>query len=159
LVESGHGLVYGAIYGSTARVGLGRFFSFLIYTQSVGLLGRVTSMSQGRYLYTEQRKHRLNAHRHPCLQWDSNPRCQRLSERRQFMPRSHCDREVLPQLNLCVLDRVGSRLDGLISCMAKCLCLSVTQGNRGTGGKVPLILNLCTRLFMNGEPCYFSAFP
>jgi hypothetical protein len=29
-----------SIYGSTALVGLGRFFSFLIYTQSVGLLGR-----------------------------------------------------------------------------------------------------------------------
>jgi hypothetical protein len=28
------------IYGSTALVDLGRFFSFLIYTQSVGLLGR-----------------------------------------------------------------------------------------------------------------------
>jgi hypothetical protein len=29
-----------SIYGSTAFVELGRFFSFLIYTQSVGLLGR-----------------------------------------------------------------------------------------------------------------------
>jgi hypothetical protein len=25
------------------------------------------------------------AHRHPCLEWDSNPRSQRSSERRQFM--------------------------------------------------------------------------
>jgi hypothetical protein len=32
---------------------LGRFFSFLIYTQTVGLLGRGISPSQGRYLHTD----------------------------------------------------------------------------------------------------------
>jgi hypothetical protein len=37
-----------------ALVDLDRFFSFLTYTQSVGLLGRGISPSQGRYLYTEQ---------------------------------------------------------------------------------------------------------
>jgi hypothetical protein len=42
--------------GSTALVGLGRFFSSLIYKQSVGLLGRRISRSQGRYLHTEQHK-------------------------------------------------------------------------------------------------------
>jgi hypothetical protein len=31
-------------------------------------------------LHTEH--HRINAHRHPCHEWDSNPRSQRLSERR-----------------------------------------------------------------------------
>jgi hypothetical protein len=36
------------IYVSTALVDLGRFFSFLIYTQSVGLLGRGISPSRGR---------------------------------------------------------------------------------------------------------------
>jgi hypothetical protein len=39
-------------------VGLGRFFSSLIYTQSVGLLRRVISPSQGRYLHTEHHKYR-----------------------------------------------------------------------------------------------------
>jgi hypothetical protein len=42
--------------------------------------------SQGRYLHTEQHKHRINAHRHSCLEWDSNPPSQRSSELRQFMP-------------------------------------------------------------------------
>jgi hypothetical protein len=42
-------------------VDLGRFF----YIQSVGLLGRGISQSQGRYLDTEQ--HKTNAHRHPLL--------------------------------------------------------------------------------------------
>jgi hypothetical protein len=37
-------------YGSTALVDLGRFFSSLTDTQSVGLLGRVISPSQGHYL-------------------------------------------------------------------------------------------------------------
>jgi hypothetical protein len=32
-------------------------FNFLIYTQSVGLLGRGISQLQGRYLHTEQHKH------------------------------------------------------------------------------------------------------
>jgi hypothetical protein len=40
---------------------LGRFFSFLIYTQSVGPLGQGISPSQGRYLHTEQHKHGINA--------------------------------------------------------------------------------------------------
>jgi hypothetical protein len=61
---------------------LGRFFSFLIlYT-----VGRTPwagiSMWHGRYLHTEQHKHRINAHRHPCHEWDSNPRSQRSSERK-----------------------------------------------------------------------------
>jgi hypothetical protein len=58
-------------YGSTHLLGLDRFCSSLIYTQSVGLLGREISPSQGRYLHAEQHKHRINAHRHPCLEWDS----------------------------------------------------------------------------------------
>jgi hypothetical protein len=36
--------------------------------------------------HTEQQKHRINSHRHPCLKWDSNPRSQCSSVRRQFMP-------------------------------------------------------------------------
>jgi hypothetical protein len=55
------------------------------YTQSVGILGRGISLSQGRYLHTEQHKHRINAHRHPCLDWDSNTRSQCSSWRRRFM--------------------------------------------------------------------------
>jgi hypothetical protein len=47
-------------------LGLGRFLSFLIYTQAVGLLGWGISLSQGRYLHIEQHKHRINAHRRPC---------------------------------------------------------------------------------------------
>jgi hypothetical protein len=44
---------YLSLYDSTALVDLGRFFSFLIYAQSAGLLGRGISQSQGRYLHTE----------------------------------------------------------------------------------------------------------
>jgi hypothetical protein len=44
-------------------LGLGLFFSFVnFFTQSVGLLGREMSPSQGRYLHTGQHKHRKNAH-------------------------------------------------------------------------------------------------
>jgi hypothetical protein len=45
-----------SISGSIALVDLGRFFNFLIYTHSVGLLRRGISPSQGRHLHTEQQK-------------------------------------------------------------------------------------------------------
>jgi hypothetical protein len=61
------------------------------YTQSVGLLGRGISPWQGRYLHTEQQKHRITAHRQPCLEWNSNPRSQRSCLR----PRDHWDRPLL----------------------------------------------------------------
>jgi hypothetical protein len=41
------------------------FPQFLNQGQSVGLLGRVVSSSQGLYLYTNTK--------HPCPEWDSNP--------------------------------------------------------------------------------------
>jgi hypothetical protein len=47
------------------------------------------SPSQDRYLHTEQHKYRLNrinAHRHPCLEWVSNSRSQCSSGQRRFMP-------------------------------------------------------------------------
>jgi hypothetical protein len=56
------------------------------YRESVGLLGRGISPSQGRYIHTEQHKHRRNPHRHPSLEWDSKPRLQCSSERRRSMP-------------------------------------------------------------------------
>jgi hypothetical protein len=82
-----HPSIHLSIYGSTALVDLGRFFSFLIrvYTQFVRLLGREISQSQGRYLHTEQHKHRINAHRHTCLESDSNPLSRCSSGRRRFM--------------------------------------------------------------------------
>jgi hypothetical protein len=59
-------------------LGPGRFFSF-----TVGRTGRRISQEQGPYLHTEQHKHRIKAHRHPYLVWDSNPRSQCSRERRQ----------------------------------------------------------------------------
>jgi hypothetical protein len=69
------------------------------FSQTVGLLGRVISLSQGRYLNTGPHKHRINAHaharththththtKHLCPEWDSKPGSQRPSERKQFMP-------------------------------------------------------------------------
>jgi hypothetical protein len=40
-----------SIYGFISLVDLGRFFSSLIYTQSVGLLGLGMSPSQDRYVH------------------------------------------------------------------------------------------------------------
>jgi hypothetical protein len=63
--------------------------------KSVGHLGRGISPSKGRYIHTEQYKHRMNVHRHPYLEWDSNPRSQLSSERRCIRPRGHCDRRLV----------------------------------------------------------------
>jgi hypothetical protein len=60
-----------------------QFRNLFFFTQSVGLLGQVISPSQGLYLHTGQHK---RTHKHPCFGWDSVPRSQRSSERRQFMP-------------------------------------------------------------------------
>jgi hypothetical protein len=50
------------------------------FSQTVGLLGRVISPSQGRYLNTGQHKHRINAYtKRPCPESYSNPRSQRPS--------------------------------------------------------------------------------
>jgi hypothetical protein len=44
-------------------LGPGLFYIYVIFfTQTVGLLERVISPSQGRYLHTRQRKYRINAH-------------------------------------------------------------------------------------------------
>jgi hypothetical protein len=61
-----------------------QFLDFL--AQSVGLLGRGISPSQGRAAYTGQHKHRIKAHRHPCLKWDSNPRSHCLNGQKQVTP-------------------------------------------------------------------------
>jgi hypothetical protein len=53
-----------------------------------GHLRRGIGPSQGPYLHTERHKHRISAHRHPRPEWDSNPRSQRSSERRQFIPQT-----------------------------------------------------------------------
>jgi hypothetical protein len=67
-------------------VGPWPLFQFLhIFTESVGRFGRGISPSQDRYLHTEQHKHRINEHRHPCFKWDSKPRTQCLRGRRQFV--------------------------------------------------------------------------
>jgi hypothetical protein len=43
------------------------------------------SPSQGRFLHTEQHIHKKKAHRHQCLEWDSNSWSQCSSWRRHFM--------------------------------------------------------------------------
>jgi hypothetical protein len=74
----------------------GHFFSFVIlFAQKVGLFGRGISQSQGRYLHTEQQKHRINAHtdthalsgiptHDPSVRENEDSPCLR--------PSGHCDR-------------------------------------------------------------------
>jgi hypothetical protein len=66
-------------------------FSFLS-SQWHSLDGR--SAHRKTATYTEQYKHRINAHKHPCLEKDSNPRSQSSSERNSscLRLRGHSDR-------------------------------------------------------------------
>jgi hypothetical protein len=100
---------YFFFYGSTALVGLGHFFSILISTQLVGLLGWVISPSQGRYLHTGQHKHSINANRHPCLEWDSNPRSSvRASKDNSWLRLcGHCDRPAVDNILEAIMRTLG----------------------------------------------------
>jgi hypothetical protein len=70
-----------SLYVSTVLLlDLGRVFSFLILYR-VGRTPWTGDRPVARLLPT----HRINAHRHPWLEWDSNPQSQHSSERRQIM--------------------------------------------------------------------------
>jgi hypothetical protein len=77
-------------------LGLGLFFSFGIPPpQTVKLLGRVTSQSQGRYRHTGQHKHRINAHTdiHALSRIRTHYPSVRASEDSSCLtPHGHCDR-------------------------------------------------------------------
>jgi hypothetical protein len=62
---------------------IGLISQFLDHSQTIGLLGRVISSSQGLYLNTGQLRHRKTHTRikHPCPEWDSNTRSRLPSKR------------------------------------------------------------------------------
>jgi hypothetical protein len=64
--------------------------SFLIFSEAVGLLGRVISSSQDLYLNIGQHKHRKTRTHitHPCTRRDSNPHSRPTRDRRLFMPQT-----------------------------------------------------------------------
>jgi hypothetical protein len=83
----------------SSLLGPGLFFSFVIFfTQTVGILGRVISPSQGHYLNTEQHKHRINAHT-DIHAWNGirthNPSVRAGEDSSCFRLRGHCDRPFL----------------------------------------------------------------
>jgi hypothetical protein len=66
------------------------------YTQSAELLGRGISLSQGLYLHTGQRKHRINAQNADINALNAirthDPSVQESEDSSCFRPRGHCDR-------------------------------------------------------------------
>jgi hypothetical protein len=67
---------------------LASFFSSLIIFYTDGSTPWTSDKSVARPLPTHRTTQTQNKriYRHPCLEWDSNPRSQRLGERREFMP-------------------------------------------------------------------------
>jgi hypothetical protein len=93
------GSIHSFIHSSMALRTLldpGLFFSFVIFfTQSVGLLGRGISPSQGRYLHTGEHKHRINAHtgiRALSGIWSHDSNVRAWEDSSCLRPRGHCDR-------------------------------------------------------------------
>jgi hypothetical protein len=86
-------LIYLSIYGCTGLVDLARFFSFLIYTQSVGLLGRRISPSQGRYLHrtTQTELTYTDIHASSGIR-THDPSVRAVEDGLYLRPRGHCDR-------------------------------------------------------------------
>jgi hypothetical protein len=80
-------VIHSFINGSTALCWAQVVFSFVVlYT--VCRTPWTGDQPVARSLPTHRipHKHRINAHRHPFLEWDSNPLSHCSSERRQFMP-------------------------------------------------------------------------
>jgi hypothetical protein len=69
---------------------LDRFFSSFLILYAVGRTPWTGDQPAARPLptHTTTQTNRINAHRHSCLEWDSNPRSSCSSERRQFMPQT-----------------------------------------------------------------------
>jgi hypothetical protein len=78
-------------------LGPGLFFSsIIIFTQTVGLLGRVMTPSQGRYLHAGQHKHRINSYTYiHVLSWirTHDPSVLASEDSSCLRPRGHCDRQ------------------------------------------------------------------
>jgi hypothetical protein len=95
---------YLSIYLSTDLQSLSAlvaFFSFLIHTQSVGLLGRGMSPSQGRYLYRATQTQNINhtdVHVSSGI-WTHDPSLRAGEDGSCLRPRSHCDGHVGPMVN------------------------------------------------------------
>jgi hypothetical protein len=79
-------------YGSTSLVKLIKFFSFLNYTQSVGLLGWGINPLQGHYLHTEQHKQKKHIDIHALRRIQTqDPSVQEEEDCSCLTPRGHCD--------------------------------------------------------------------
>jgi hypothetical protein len=62
--------IFSIINGSTVHCWASAAFSVSwSHRESVGLVGREISPTQGFYLHTVQHKHRINARRHLCFEW------------------------------------------------------------------------------------------
>jgi hypothetical protein len=77
-------------------LGLGRFSVSWSCTQSLGLFGWGSARRKASHTHrTIQTQDKRIQYRHPCLEWDSNPRCQHFNERNSsfLRPSGYSDRQ------------------------------------------------------------------
>jgi hypothetical protein len=96
-----HSLINSSIHSSMALQPLVRLWPLLrfhnrnLFTQTLGLLGRVISPSQGHYLHTGQHRHRINAYtdiRASSGIRTHDPSVRANEDSSRLRPRGHCDR-------------------------------------------------------------------
>jgi hypothetical protein len=135
-------------------LGLSLFFSFVIFFYIDGKTPWTNDQPVARPLPTHgtTQTQIKSTHRHPCLEWDSNPRFQRSSERRQFMSWSL----LYSGLNL-KMERVTHASEASqvknSSLQAACMCwrrVSQSEANAPTHMLAPY-WSLRTELYM--KPC------
>jgi hypothetical protein len=122
-------------------LGLGLFSPSRFYTQSVELLGRGISLSQGLYLHTEQHKHRTNAHTdiHALSGIRTHNPSFRVSEDSSCLrPYGHCDRR-----SCCTDPRI--------------LDLDTTWTWIGISKKIVTLLHWASSHNFARPPCYFRS--
>jgi hypothetical protein len=96
-IHTFHWFIHQWLYSSLLCPGI-FFSSLIVFTKSVGLLGRVISPSQGRYPHTEQHKHRINAHTdiHALSGIRTHDPSVRASEDSSYLrPGDSCDRAII----------------------------------------------------------------
>jgi hypothetical protein len=156
--------LYCYFYGSTAlRLALAAFLVSWTYTQSVGLLGRGISPSQGRYLHTEQHKHRINAHNtdiHASSGIQTHDSSIRASEDSLCLrPRGHYDRVTIFMIKW--INRIPTLQSMIVKqmwCGGKLLRpmhnTSVRKAEILFHQKIPLFSNIYLSLFLSFFPSF-----
>jgi hypothetical protein len=120
--------VHSFINGSTAICSALTSSSVLLFLYTAGRTPWTGDQPVAKPLPTQRITQTQNkrTHRHPCLEWNSNPRSQRSSERRQFMPYKDRAATVIGVCVCVCLSRLCVLYTWLTLCLLSlCVCICI----------------------------------